>query len=554
MSFDQIITELNKVFEGIEGVPPHALTKILNAFEVLIAQINLLKEENQKLKDENSRLKGEQGKPEVRKQTKPDKDISSESERAPPTKKPRRKRSKKKGLVSIDRTEQCTIPKETLPSDAQFKGYKSVVVQDIQIRTNNVEFQKEVYYSPSLRKTFIAETPSGYEGGFGPVIKSLILEMHYNAQVTHSSLEQFFKNHEIFISQATIARILTENLSLFHAEKEAVVSAGLASGYQQMDDTSARIKGQNYYTHVLCNAFYVAYFTRLHKDRLTIIEILSQGHMDFHFNEIAYGLMVAMGLSTKILSLIRLKNPASTMNREELEGFLSVCFPNPENKPGNYFNSQRIIREAAAITAYQSLPYAVQILLTDDAPQFKAITDFLALCWVHDGRHYKKLTPALAINQEILARFQDLYWEYYRKLLAYKIAPDSDQAELLRKDFRILFKTKTGYEELDRRIEKTNLKESALLLVLQYPQLPLHNNTSELGARRQARYRDISFHTMSEAGTEAKDTFMTISQTAKKLCVNIYHYIHDRITKKYQMTSLADIIKDRFQQSFFSTA
>lgn len=30
---------------------------------------------------------------------------------------------------------------------------------------------------------------------------------------------------------------------------------------------------------------------------------------------------------------------------------------------------------------------------SDDAPQFKDITEELSLCWVHDGRHYKKLTP-----------------------------------------------------------------------------------------------------------------------------------------------------------------
>ena len=65
-----------------------------------------------------------------------------------------------------------------------------------------------------------------------------------------------------------------------------------------------------------------------------------------------------------------------------------------------------------------------------------------------------------------------------------------------------------------------------------YPELPLHNNGSELGARDQARRRDISFHTMSDAGTEAKDTFMTLSQTAKKLAVNFYQYVKDRITKK----------------------
>ena len=79
-------------------------------------------------------------------------------------------------------------------------------------------------------------------------------------------------------------------------------------------------------------------------------------------------------------------------------------------------------------------------------------------------------------------------------------------------------------------------------MVLQYPTLPLHNNTSELGARVQARYRDVSFHTVNQKGTEAKDTFMTITQTAKKLAVNTYHYILDRVSKKFEMPPLASLI------------
>jgi hypothetical protein len=58
--------------------------------------------------------------------------------------------------------------------------------------------------------------------------------------------------------------------------------------------------------------------------------------------------------------------------------------------------------------------------------------------------------------------------------------------------------------------------------VLQHPVIPLHNNNSELGARDQARRRDVNLHTVSEAGTESKDTFMTLTQTAKKLAVNFY--------------------------------
>ena len=73
----------------------------------------------------------------------------------------------------------------------------------------------------------------------------------------------------------------------------------------------------------------------------------------------------------------------------------------------------------------------------------------------------------------------------------------------------------------------------------------MQNNAAELGARVQARMRDINLHTISENGTKAKDTFTTIVQTSKKLGVNIYHYIYDRISKKFAMTSLANLINEK---------
>jgi hypothetical protein len=70
----------------------------------------------------------------------------------------------------------------------------------------------------------------------------------------------------------------------------------------------------------------------------------------------------------------------------------------------------------------------------------------------------------------------------------------------------------------------------------------LHNNNSELGARAQARYRDISFQTKNIKGTESKDTFMTIVETAKKLGINAYNYIFDRISDNFRMPSLASFV------------
>jgi len=84
----------------------------------------------------------------------------------------------------------------------------------------------------------------------------------------------------MIISPATISRFITDNHEVFHQEKTDIVKAGLASStYQQMDDTGARVKGKNHYTHILCNVFYTAFFTRRRKDRLTILEILTQGDM-----------------------------------------------------------------------------------------------------------------------------------------------------------------------------------------------------------------------------------------------------------------------------------
>jgi len=80
-------------------------------------------------------------------------------------------------------------------------------------------------------------------------------------------------------------------------------------------------------------------------------------------------------------------------------------------------------------------------------------------------------------------------------------------------------------------------------MALKHPEVPLHNNESELGARAQVRKRDVSLHTMTEDGTKANDTFLTIVETAKKLGVSAYAYIHDRVSKRFCMPSLAEMIK-----------
>ncbi len=56
---------------------------------------------------------------------------------------------------------------EVLPEDAEFKGYVDVVVQDIVLKTDNVLFHKEKYYSASERQSYVAEMPPGYSDSLG---------------------------------------------------------------------------------------------------------------------------------------------------------------------------------------------------------------------------------------------------------------------------------------------------------------------------------------------------------------------------------------------------
>jgi hypothetical protein len=153
------------------------------------------------------------------------------------------------------------------------------------------------------------------------------------------------------------------------------------------------------------------------------------------------------------------------------------------------------------------------------------MSEEVALCWVHDGYHYKKLLPVCEPHQKRLAEFRGHYWDYYRELLKYQEHSTKEEAARLEQRFDEVFETKTGYEALDERIAKTHEKKTGLLAVLRHPEVPLHNNASELGARVRVRKRAVSLGPRTEEGVRAWDTGMTIVETAKKLGVSVYEYI-----------------------------
>lgn len=520
---------------------------LLQLIEELNGHVERLKAENQKLRDEISLMKGEQPKPDIKPSgKKPNVDISSEEERKPKNTPKNKKPKTKKDKIKIDRVVVCEVDKDILPDDAEFKGYQDVVVQEIKIITDNVEYRKEIYYSPSQNKTYMGKTPSEIEGEFGPGVKSTVLTLKHVANVSEPKIREFMDNFDIHIAPSTISRILTKNKELFHQEKADIFRAGLTStGYQQMDDTSSNVHSHNHYAQIVCNPYYTAYFTTPRKDRLTILDILRGDpggeSRSYLFNEEAFGMMAEFRLSKKLIGRLRELISGKTLDESQMQELLDIIYPTPDKGKNN---RTRIMEAGAIATYHQQTDFPViPVLMTDDAPQFKRLTYEQALCWVHDGRHYKKLHPVVPVHREKLEEFRGTYWDYYGKLLEFKETPTPEEAEALSAEFNELFSTKTDYPALDDRIAKTLDKKSELLITLKHPEVPLHNNESELGARAQVRRRDVSLHTMTEDGTKANDTFLTIVQTAKKLGVSAYEYIYDRVSKRFCMPSLAEIIR-----------
>lgn len=529
--------------EDLDGAR-EAIFGLLNLLETLKVENEQLRAEVQRLRDENNRLKGEQGQPKIKANQKPDSgssDYSSEKERRKPKKRPGKQ--SKNDKIKIDREQVLKVDPDTLPADAEFKGYADVIVQDIKIETDNVLFRKEKYYSSAAGEMYTAKLPASYEGQFGPSLKSWIIVWYFAMNVTEPKIKTFLETVGIFISSGQISKIIQAEMGRMHPEKDEIYEAGLRStSWQQIDDTGTRVNGQNWYTHIVCNPFYTAYFTKPRKDRLTVLQILwGDRPLTFCLHELAFAYWEQCGLSrSKREALARLPQ-GQMLTQTEFETLLKEHLP--ELGPQQY----KWVLEGAAIAAYHTQDEfpIVLLLLCDDAGQFKRITELLALCWVHDGRHYKKLNPAFEYHAQLLARFLTRFWAFYHQLAAYRLDPTPTERERLSDEFDELFSTTTGYQYLDERIAKTKAKKQELLMVLDYPHIPLHNNEAELGARQQKPKLNISFGPRTQAGAKVWDTGLTLVATAYKLGVNIFAYIHDRVSRTYQMSSLASLIEQK---------
>ena len=515
---------------------------LLNVVENQQKVISELSVQIQLLKDEINRLKGEQGKPNIKAKKKTDKDISSKGRE---TKKRKHQKKAKKNDIPVDKIENITLSKDQLPDDAVLRSYRDVITQDIIFQRNNILYKIAVYYSASTGKTYSGKVPED-KAYFSDSLKSFIIGQNKVCDVTEQKILVMLKSLGIEISAGSLSNILLEFSDLVQDEKDSILKAGLSCSFTQTDITGDRFNGENYCTHIITNDLFTSFTTLSGKsvlDVLTAYQCLTDKiYLGLIYNAETIKLLEEAKVSKKDLhSLNEAFQENETLTLEKFELFVREKIPDLADKKNIFVK----VKTAFALAYYHSqidIPIA-QVVVSDNAPEYNKIaTQAHGLCWIHDARYYNKLIPYIEYHQKILDDYMDKYWAYYDKLLEYKNKPDKKLEAKLNKEFDDLFIADTDFFQLNQCIEKTVSKKQELLAVLKHPQIPLHNNLAELGARRQVRKRDISLHTITTTGTKCKDAFLTITQTAVQLGVNVFSYIKELITNKRNEISLADII------------
>jgi hypothetical protein len=84
-----------------------------------------------------------------------------------------------------------------------------------------------------------------------------------------------------------------------------------------------------------------------------------------------------------------------------------------------------------------------------------------------------------------------------------------------------------------------------LLLVLERPDIPLHNNGAENAIREYVKRHKISGVTCSDTGRKYRDTFTSQKKTCRKWGVSFWRYLKDRIENIGLIPDLPELVRQQ---------
>src|SRR5207244_11236422 len=114
------------------------------------------------------------------------------------------------------------------------------------------------------------------------------------------------------------------------------------------------------------------------------------------------------------------------------------------------------------------------VIVSDDAAQFRVLRH--ALCWLHAERSLNQLLALTEEHRAAVAAVREQFWQFYQDLKGYRADPRPEWKAALRDRFDVLVSPETCYHRLNQVLRHWGRNGDELLLVLEQPEVPLHNN------------------------------------------------------------------------------
>ena len=514
----------------LPDVPEEQRTEVVcSLLEIIRTQQDAI----QQLRDEIARLKGQKPKPTI-KPSKLEQGLHNDQKDAGTGKRPGSLKKSKTEALQIHETKK--IRPEGIPPGSRFKGYQDYVVQDILIKLHNTNYRLESWQTPA-NEYLIGKLPEEVRSHFGGMLITYILHQYYHAHVTQPLILEQLVEFGVIISAGQVNRIITEKKYQFHGEKDDILKAGLeVSGHINVDDTGARHQGRNGFCTHIGNELFAWFQSTEKKSRINFLELLRAGHNDYVINLDAVNYMQAQGLPAIPLAKFDAFCNASLENLPKWEEKLRTLQITDERHV-------RIATEVALLGSVLEHGFNKElVIVSDDAGQFNVLLH--ALCWIHAERSINKLIGLSSAQTEEIEKIRGEIWDFYASLKDYKRDPSKQEKVLLEKRFDEIFGAKTSCVSLNLALQRLYNNKKELLLVLEHPDIPLHNNLSENDIREYVTKRKISGSTRSDSGRRCRDTFTSLKKTCRKLGISFWEYLNDRVTNRNAIARLPDLTQN----------
>jgi hypothetical protein len=491
-------------------------------------------EQIQQLKDEIARLKNQPLRPKIQ-PSRLEKKHANKHESSKAKRAGSEKRHKTAELV-IHKDEP--IEPEHIPQGSVFRYYKPWVVQGLKFEPYNIRYLLKVYETPEGGYA-MGKLPEGLQDRhYGPPLIRFILYQHYHCHVTQPLLLEQLHEVGIDISAGQLNNFLIEDKDRFHLEKDQILATGLeVSSYINVDDTGARHNGKNGYCTHIGNELFSFFESTQSKSRINFLKLLRAGHSDYHINVDAITYMQINKLPQYVITAAIANLGHIFADDQQWNDFLV-------QKDIVTHRHAQIATEGALIESVIEHGISDNLtIISDDAGQFNVLVH--ALCWVHAERLIAKIIPFTDEQKQDLDTVRDKIWKLYEELKQYKQNPQVEDKQRLQAQFDQIFTMKTCSATLNQALKRLYSNKSELLMVLERPEIPLHNNAAENAIREYVKKRKISGSTRSEAGRKCRDTFTSLKKTCRKLGVSFWEYLKDRIEKINFIANLSDLIREQ---------